>query len=88
MVFMDPKNLRNAPYWQKWVKTRGSKEQPELDRLFEKYVPMCIDTIVDGVMDGKQEEKLKTIVPQTDLNMELLENNRPGHNAHGGKDSL
>ncbi|XP_061106434.1 dynein axonemal heavy chain 10-like isoform X4 [Conger conger] len=62
-------------------------EQPELDRLFEKYVPKCIDTIVDGVVDGKQE-KLKTIVPQTDLNMELLENNRPGHNAHGGKDSL
>ncbi|XP_061103594.1 dynein axonemal heavy chain 10-like [Conger conger] len=68
MVFMDPRNLRDAPYWQKWVKTRGSK-QPELDRLFEKYVPKCIDTIVDGVVDGKQEEKLKTIVPQTDLNM-------------------
>ncbi|KAJ8284497.1 hypothetical protein COCON_G00033470 [Conger conger] len=69
MVFVDPKNLRYAPYWQKWVKTRGSKEQPELDRLFEKYVPKCIDMIVDGVVDGKQEEKLKTIVPQTDLNM-------------------
>ncbi|XP_061106433.1 uncharacterized protein LOC133134059 isoform X3 [Conger conger] len=46
-------------------------EQPELDRLFEKYVPKCIDTIVDGVVDGKQE-KLKTIVPQTDLNMNLI----------------
>ncbi|XP_061106431.1 uncharacterized protein LOC133134059 isoform X2 [Conger conger] len=57
-------------------------EQPELDRLFEKYVPKCIDTIVDGVVDGKQE-KLKTIVPQTDLNME--ETGVPGGNPrrHG-----
>ncbi|KAJ8266677.1 hypothetical protein GJAV_G00133350 [Gymnothorax javanicus] len=45
------------------------EEQPELNNLFEKYVPQCIDMIVDGIVDGKQEEKLKTIVPQTDLNM-------------------
>ncbi|KAG5844641.1 hypothetical protein ANANG_G00164650 [Anguilla anguilla] len=69
MVFVDPKNLRYAPYWQKWVSARSSKEQPELNKLFEKYVPKCIDMIVEGIVDGKQEEKLKTIVPQTDLNM-------------------
>lgn len=28
-----------------------------------------IDMIVDGIVDGKQGQKLKTIVPQTDLNM-------------------
>ncbi|XP_063271579.1 dynein axonemal heavy chain 10 [Prinia subflava] len=70
MVFVDPKNLRYEPYWQKWVKERENEnEKVELDRLFKKYVPYLIDMIVEGVVDGKQERKLKTIVPQTDLNM-------------------
>ncbi|XP_074916070.1 dynein axonemal heavy chain 10 [Chelonoidis abingdonii] len=70
MVFVDPKNLKYKPYWQKWLNQRGNKqEQVELNRLFEKYVPYLIDMIVEGIMDGKQGEKLKTIVPQTDLNM-------------------
>ena len=30
---------------------------------------MTIDMIVEGVVDGKQGSKLKTIVPQTELNM-------------------
>lgn len=48
------------------------QEQLELNRLFEKYVPPCIEMIVEGIMDGKQGEKLKTIVPQTDLNMVIM----------------
>uniref|UniRef100_A0A3Q3DBI2 Dynein axonemal heavy chain 10 n=1 Tax=Hippocampus comes TaxID=109280 RepID=A0A3Q3DBI2_HIPCM len=75
MVFVDPKNLRYIPYWQKWLKTRPIKEQEELDKLFEKYVHTLIDMIVEGIVDGKQGQKLKTVVPQTDLNMDaLLEN--------------
>ncbi|XP_052412947.1 dynein axonemal heavy chain 10 [Carassius gibelio] len=69
MVFVDPKNLRYAPYWVKWVNSRALKEQADLRRLFEKYVPSAIDMIVDGIVDGKQTEKLKTVIPQTDLNM-------------------
>uniref|UniRef100_A0A4W5NCU9 Dynein axonemal heavy chain 10 n=1 Tax=Hucho hucho TaxID=62062 RepID=A0A4W5NCU9_9TELE len=69
MVFVDPKNLRYTPYWQKWVSNRPPKEQPHLEKLFVKYVPSTIDMIVEGIVDGKQVEKLKTIVPQTDLNM-------------------
>ncbi|CAH2295752.1 dynein heavy chain 10, axonemal [Pelobates cultripes] len=70
MVFVDPKNLKYQPYWQKWVNNRQSKQElNELNRLFEKYVPQCLDMIVEGIMDGKQVEKLKMIVPQTDLNM-------------------
>uniref|UniRef100_A0A8C7PKH0 AAA+ ATPase domain-containing protein n=1 Tax=Oncorhynchus mykiss TaxID=8022 RepID=A0A8C7PKH0_ONCMY len=69
MVFVDPKNLRYTPYWQKWVSNRSPKEQPHLEKLFVKYVPSTIDMIVEGIVDGKQVEKLKTIVPQTDLNM-------------------
>lgn len=44
-------------------------EQRDLQNLFEKYVPYLIDVIVEGIVDGRQGEKLKTIVPQTDLNM-------------------
>ena len=40
-----------------------------LNKLFEKYVHSSIDMIVDGIVDGKQGQKLKTVVPQTDLNM-------------------
>lgn len=40
-----------------------------LNKLFEKYVPSSIDMIMDGIIDGKQGQKLKTVVPQTDLNM-------------------
>ncbi|XP_027024931.2 dynein axonemal heavy chain 10 isoform X2 [Tachysurus fulvidraco] len=69
MVFVDPKNLRYTPYWQKWVNDRPTREQEDLNTLFEKYIPSTIDMIVEGIVDGKQGEKLKTIVPQTDLNM-------------------
>ncbi|KAJ3602266.1 hypothetical protein NHX12_030025 [Muraenolepis orangiensis] len=69
MVFVDPKNLRYAPYWQRWISGRPVKDHEDLNKLFEKYVPKTIDMIVDGVVDGKQGRKLKTIVPQTDLNM-------------------
>nr|XP_057927697.1 dynein axonemal heavy chain 10-like isoform X1 [Doryrhamphus excisus] len=69
MVYVDPKNLRYTPYWQKWLKNRSAKEQKELDRLFEKYVHSSVDMIVEGIVDGKQGQKLKTVVPQTDLNM-------------------
>uniref|UniRef100_A0A8C6ZHZ5 Dynein axonemal heavy chain 10 n=1 Tax=Nothoprocta perdicaria TaxID=30464 RepID=A0A8C6ZHZ5_NOTPE len=68
MVFVDPKNLKYKPYWQKWTQERGN-ERNELNHLFEKYVPYLIDMITEGIVDGRQGERLKTIVPQTDLNM-------------------
>ncbi|NXC37428.1 DYH10 protein, partial [Campylorhamphus procurvoides] len=70
MVFVDPKNLRYEPYWQKWVQGReNEQERFDLDRFFQKYVPYLIEMIVEGIVDGKQGQRLKTIVPQTDLNM-------------------
>lgn len=70
MVYVDPKNLGFEPYWKKWVSMRSSKfEQDFLTELYNKYVPTLIEYIVEGVMDGKQGEKLKTIVPLTNLNM-------------------
>ncbi|XP_059533127.1 dynein axonemal heavy chain 10 [Myotis daubentonii] len=70
MVYVDPKNLKYKPYWKKWLQQIQNKvEQSELQNLFEKYVPYLIDVIVEGIVDGRQGEKLKMIVPQTNLNM-------------------
>ncbi|XP_063171723.1 dynein axonemal heavy chain 10 [Candoia aspera] len=69
MVFVDPKNLKYRPYWEKWTKQRSKQEKQLLDKLFDKYVPPLTDMIVEGVVDGRQGEKMKMIVPQTDLNM-------------------
>ncbi|KAM9219274.1 dynein axonemal heavy chain 10 [Leptosomus discolor] len=70
VVFVDPKNLKYKPYWQKWVEERGNEqERIELNRLFQKYVPYLIAMIVEGIVDGRHGERPKTIVPQTDLNM-------------------
>ena len=70
MVYVDPKNLRYAPYWQRWLSGRASKlEKEKLQELYEKSVDPLIDLIHEGILDGKQGDKLKLIVPQTDLNM-------------------
>ena len=70
MVYVDPKNLGYEPYWLRWVGKRTNVvEREELIRLFQKYVPGSIDLICNGLRDGKPTEKLKTIVPFTNLNM-------------------
>jgi len=70
MVYVDPKNLGYEPFWNKWVEDRPIMlEVEELKRLYKRYVPSCIDMICYGIIDGKQGEKLKTIVPLTSLNM-------------------
>lgn len=52
-----------------WNSALLQAENGNLETLFEKYVPYLIDMIVEGIVDGRQGEKLKTVVPQTDLNM-------------------
>uniref|UniRef100_A0A4X2JQB9 Dynein axonemal heavy chain 10 n=1 Tax=Vombatus ursinus TaxID=29139 RepID=A0A4X2JQB9_VOMUR len=70
MVYVDPKNLKYEPFWMMWVNRINNKvKQRDLQQLYNKYVPYLIDMIVEGMLDGRQGEKLKTIVPQTDLNM-------------------
>ncbi len=44
-------------------------EHDFLSQLFEKYVPVLLEMILDGVVDGRPGERLKTIVPLTNLNM-------------------
>lgn len=70
MVYVDPKNLGYDPFWYKWINSRQSKvEKDEFKRLYDKYVPILIDMVVEGIMDGRQGEKMRTIVPLTNLNM-------------------
>ena len=70
MVYVDPKDLGYKPYWEKWVNTRPTKiEQDFMKRLYDKYVPSIVEMICEGIMDGKQGEKLPTIVPLTNLNL-------------------
>ena len=70
MVFVDPKNLGYKPYWERWMNALSSKgDRDEFIKLFDKYVPQCISLILEGVMDGRQGEKLKTILPVTNLNL-------------------
>ena len=70
MVYIDPKDLGYNPFWQKWVNSRTNKlEKDNMHRLYEKYVPILIDMVVEGLLDGRQGEKMKTIIPLTNLNM-------------------
>ncbi|KOB71862.1 putative Ciliary dynein heavy chain, partial [Operophtera brumata] len=70
MVYVDPKNLGYQPYWDRWVRARTNEEEREkLDGLFEHYVPGAINYIVFGLFGLQQQTPLKTIVPQTPLNL-------------------
>lgn len=70
MVYVDPKNLGYEPFWQKWLSTRTAKQEKGwLQQMYEKYVPSCVDMIIEGIVDGKQGERMKTITPLTNLNL-------------------
>ena len=79
MVYVDPKNLGYLPFWQKWVNSRTAKvEKDNMQRLYDKYVPTLVDMVVEGIIDGRQGEKMKTIVPLTNLNMVGFLQSKPG----------
>ncbi|CAH8587314.1 unnamed protein product [Heterobilharzia americana] len=70
MVYIDPKYLGYEPYWKKWLSQRLTQyEKTTLDELYDKYIPSIIDRIVEGIADGEQVERLKRVIPLTDLNL-------------------
>ena len=70
MVYVDPKNLGYQPYWERWVDAMSSEaDRDEFVKLFDKYVPQCVALILEGIQDGRQSERLKSIVPLSNLNM-------------------
>ena len=69
-VFVDPKDLKYRPFWTRWCSLREKKEEQKcLNLLFDKFVPPLITLILEGITDGKQGERLKQIIPLTNLNM-------------------
>ncbi|ESN96268.1 hypothetical protein HELRODRAFT_67881 [Helobdella robusta] len=74
MVYVDSKNLKYEPYWQKWLKEKFELRQnliemEVLNKLFIKYIPPCIDLIFEGKMGNVRKDPLKTIIPLTNLNL-------------------
>lgn len=69
MVYVDPKNLGYAPYWIRWLGTRPETEQEILQTLYNKYVTVVIDFVMEGVDGTNQEAPLKSVVSQSNLNM-------------------
>lgn len=79
MVWVDPKNLGYAPYYEKWVRTRCGDtlsispeheiEADHLGEMFEKYVTKSIDYVLKGLVDGEMGEKLNQVVPIGDIDL-------------------
>lgn len=70
MVYVDPKNLGYKPYWDRWLKTRaGHDERAQLEELFVQYVDPQIKHIFEGKLGFVNVVPLKTVIPQTELNM-------------------
>lgn len=69
MVYVDPKNLRYSPYWQRWVLTRPEVQRELLNDFFEKIINQSIAFILEGLDGTTQGNPLKLVIMQTDLNM-------------------
>ncbi|KAH8295402.1 hypothetical protein KR018_010894 [Drosophila ironensis] len=69
MVYVDPKNLRFSPFWQRWVLTRPEVQRELLNEMFEKIITNAIAFILEGLDGTTQGNPLKLVIMQTDLNM-------------------
>jgi dynein heavy chain, axonemal len=79
MVWVDPKNLGYAPYYERWIRLRfgngvliPEENQSSADvfsNLFDKYVPKSIDMILAGMIDGEMGQRLKQVIPISNIDM-------------------
>jgi dynein heavy chain len=74
MVWVDPKDLRYRPFYERWVKLRAYEPVREVERemlmtYFERYIPKTLELIVEGFVDGVFVGRLSQIIPVTDLSM-------------------
>ena len=79
MVWVDPKNLGYRPFYERWIRQRfgngveieeEKEAQAELfSQLYEKYVPVSIDMILAGLVDGEMGEKLRQVIPIKNIDM-------------------
>lgn len=67
---MDFRHLDYQVYWEHWVKSRiNEKDRELLKKYFGKYVPSCLSLFFDGTDNCNAMTPLKSIIPQTSLNM-------------------
>lgn len=79
MVWVDPKNLGYRPYYERWIRARfGNTLEIEASKqdnadyfvaLFDKYIPVCIDMILSGLVDGEMGQKLQQVIPISNIDM-------------------
>ena len=73
MVYVDPKNLGYAPFYERWVKNKtkayGETIGDNLRDLYVKYIESCIERIFEGNTGEELVEPLKFITPRTTLNV-------------------
>ncbi|XP_011874224.1 PREDICTED: dynein heavy chain 10, axonemal [Vollenhovia emeryi] len=69
MVYVDPKNLGYQPYMDKWIQAQDKADQDFLREMCERYVHGSLRLITEGMLGLQAVEPLRTIIPQTGLNM-------------------
>ncbi|XP_050294970.1 dynein axonemal heavy chain 10 [Anthonomus grandis grandis] len=70
MVYVDPKNLGYQPFWDRWVNSRNHEpERSAFSEFYDKIVPDLMAYVMEGTLGNKQVNPLKTVIPQTGLNM-------------------
>ena len=79
MVWVDPKNLGYTPFYERWVRLRygngvtiREEQQSQADlfmNLYDKYVQKSIDMILSGLVDGEMGQRLKQVIPITNIDM-------------------
>ncbi|KAL1513082.1 hypothetical protein ABEB36_002553 [Hypothenemus hampei] len=70
MVYVDPKNLGYQPYWDRWVNSRTHEpEHIAFSEYYDRIVPDLMAYVMEGILGNKQVAPLRTVVPQTGLNM-------------------
>lgn len=69
MVYVDPKNLGYQPYMDRWIRVKSKADRDFLGRMCDKYVHGALKLINEGMFGLQAVEPLRTIIPQTELNM-------------------
>ncbi|XP_067124199.1 dynein axonemal heavy chain 10, partial [Centruroides vittatus] len=70
MVYVDPVDVGYLPYWERWCLTKADdKKRVILRKLFETYIPDCINYVFKNTIQNKSASQLTTIISRTPLNM-------------------
>ncbi|XP_066582837.1 dynein axonemal heavy chain 10 [Prorops nasuta] len=70
MVYVDLSTLGYQAYMDRWIESREHKnDESLLNDLCTKYVHGAIQLIQEGIFGSRYTSPLKTVVPQTALNM-------------------